>query len=67
MEETSYMGEKEVQRKLLEILMDVVNDGDNGLSVIPELESNELIPIYRLAKKHDLAHLVSAFVYKNKK
>ena len=60
------MDEKEVQKILIEILYAMVNESDNSNAVAQKITSDDLASIYRLAKKHDLAHIVSAFIYRNK-
>ena len=61
-----YMDEKEVQHILIEILYTAVNELENNESIKEKITPDILPAVYRLAKKHDLAHVVSTFVYKNK-
>ena len=60
------MDEKEVQHILIEILYAAVNEVENNESIKEKITPDMLLPVYRLAKRHDLAHVVSNFVYKNK-
>lgn len=59
------MDEKEVQELLIEILYAAVNEAEKSPAVAQKITPDNLISICRLAKKHDLAHIVSAFVYRN--
>ncbi len=61
-----YMDEKEVQHILIEILYATANEIENNESIKEKITPDILLAIYRLAKKHDLAHVVSRFVYRNK-
>ncbi|MBQ7936817.1 MAG: nucleotidyltransferase family protein [Clostridia bacterium] len=60
------MDEKEVQHILIEILYATVNEVENDTSITQKITPDILASIYRLAKRHDLAHIVSNFVYRNK-
>ncbi len=60
------MDEKEVQHILIDILYATVNELDNNDSIKQKITPDILTSVYRLAKKHDLAHVVSRFVYCNK-
>jgi len=60
------MDEREVQHILIEILYSTVNEIENNESIKEKITPDILLAIYRLAKKHDLAHVVSSFVYRNK-
>ena len=60
------MDEKNVQNILIEILYSAVNEVDDNDSIKQKITPDILISIYRLAKIHDLAHVVSNFVYRNK-
>ena len=60
------MDEKKVQHILIEILYAAVNELENNESIKEKITPDMLLAIYRLAKKHDLAHVVSNFVHKNK-
>lgn len=56
------MDEKEVQNMFIKVLCSSLNGtGTNLSSVTPEM----VLPLYHLAKKHDLAHIVSDFVFDN--
>lgn len=57
------MDEKEVQHILIEILYTAVNELENNESIKEKITPDILPAVYRLAKKHDLAHVVSTFVY----
>lgn len=61
-----YMDEKEVQHILIEILYAAVNEVENNESIKEKITPDMLLAVYRLAKRHDLAHVVSNFVYRNK-
>lgn len=61
-----YMDEKEVQHVLIAILYAAVNEVENNESIKGKITPDILPAVYRLAKRHDLAHVVSDFVYKNK-
>ena len=60
------MDEKEVQHILIEILYEAVNEVGNNESIKEKITPDILLSVYRLAKSHDLAHVVSNFVYRNK-
>jgi hypothetical protein len=60
------MDEKEVQHIFTEILYVAINEIENPDWLKEKVTPDMLISIYRLAKKHDLAHVVSNFVYRNK-
>lgn len=60
------MDEKNVQNILIEILYSAVNEVDDNDSIKQKITPDILISLYRLAKIHDLAHVVSNFVYRNK-
>ena len=60
------MDEKEVQHILIEILYAAVNEVENNESIKEKITPDMLLAVYRLAKRHDLAHIVSNFVYRNK-
>lgn len=60
------MDEKEVQHILIEILYATVNEFESNESIKEKITSEMLLSVYRLAKRHDLAHVVSNFVYRNK-
>ena len=59
------MDEKNAQQLLIEILYATVNELETYDSIKPKLTSDVLLSVYRLAKKHDLAHVVSKFIYQN--
>lgn len=61
-----YMDEKEVQHILIEILYAAVNEVEDSESIKEKITPDMLLSVYRLAKRHDLAHVVSNFVYRNK-
>lgn len=60
------MDEKVIPEVLLEILCAAINGEGSSPSLIQKVERVDLVDLYRLAKKHDLAHIVSEFVCKNK-
>jgi len=60
---TMYMDE---QRILIEILHATINETENANFIKEKITSENLISIFKLAKKHDLAHVVSNFIYQNK-
>lgn len=59
------MGEKEVQNILIEILYSALNDIDSSTSLKEKLTPETVASVYRLAKKHDLGHILSNFIYRN--
>lgn len=61
-----YMYENEVQHRLIEILYAAVNELESTESIKQKITPDIFPAVYRLAKKHDLAHIVSNFVYRNK-
>ncbi|MBE7027242.1 MAG: hypothetical protein E7410_06770 [Ruminococcaceae bacterium] len=61
-----YMDGMEVQNILIEILYTTINDIKNNDSVKQKITPDILLSIYQLAKKHDLAHIVFDFIYRNK-
>ncbi len=60
------MNEREVQKILTEILYATLNEIENSPAVAKKITSDILMPLCSLAKKHDVAHLVSSFVRNNK-
>lgn len=60
------MDEKEVRHILMEILYATINEVENNESIKEKITPDILPAVYRLAKKHDLAHVVSNFAYRNK-
>ncbi len=59
------MEEKELRGLLIEILYASLNEVTVDASVKDALTPDVLETLYRLAKKQDLAHIVSSFVYQN--
>ena len=59
------MDEKEIQSILLEVLRLTVNEQTADDTLKQKMASGVVADVYRLAKKHDLAHVVSHFVYQN--
>ena len=60
------MDEKEIRHILIEILYSALNDIDSTTSLKEKLTPETVVSVYRLAKKHDLAHILSNFIYRNK-
>ena len=60
------MDEKEIQHILIEILYSTINNMEKNESIKEKITPDILQAVYRLAKNHDLAHVVSKFVYRNK-
>ena len=60
------MNERAVQNILIEILYATVNELKNNESIKEKITPDILPALYRLAKKQDLAHVVSNFIYQNK-
>lgn len=60
------MEEKEIRHILIGILSAAVNEAECDPVLISKLTSDNLDAVYRLAKKHDLAHVVSRFLYGNR-
>lgn len=59
------MGEKEIRRILIEILYSALNDIDSTTLLKEKLTPETVVSVYRLAKKHDLGHILSNFIYRN--
>ena len=59
------MEEREVQQLLIEILYATVNETEQNDSIKQKITPDNLISVYRLAKQHDLAHVVADFVDRN--
>ena len=59
------MEEREIQELLIEILYASVNTAESNPSLNQRIANGNLEAVYRLAKKHDLAHIVSSFAYQN--
>ncbi len=59
------MTEKDVQRILIEILYSTVNELQAEETLKQKLTTDVVGAVYRLAKQHDLAHVVAHFVYHN--
>ncbi len=60
------MDERDIQHILIEILGSQLKAAEPRESIKASLTPDVLSAVYRLAKKHDLAHIVSDFVYRNK-
>ena len=60
------MDEKKVQHILIEILYATINEVEDNESIKEKITPDMFLSVYRLAKRHDLAHVVSNFAYKNK-
>lgn len=56
----------EAEHILIEILYSTLNDVKNNESINDRITPNMLLSVFRLAQTHDLAHVVSDFVYRNK-
>ena len=59
------MDEKEVQHILIEILRSALNREACDVSIKEKITPDILRSLYHLAKKHDVAHILSDFVYRN--
>ena len=59
------MEKQHAQEWLIRILQAALNETHPNASALEELTPDLLVDISRLAKKHDLAHIVSGFVYEN--
>lgn len=59
------MKEKDIRKGLVEILGAAVNGRIKEPALAQKIPLEDLVHIYRLAKRHDLAHTVSRFVYNN--
>ncbi len=57
---------KVAQNALIKVLYFVLNDVNAPDAFKQQLTQEVLLSVYLLAKKHDLAHLLSSFIYKNK-
>lgn len=60
------MDEREIQKILIEILYWAVNGTEVNTALVQNIKDDHLACIYRLAKQHDLAHVIANFVYRNK-
>lgn len=60
------MGEISIEKILIGILYDSLNEVENNPILAQQISSQNLPLVYRLAKKHHLSHIVFDFVYKNK-
>lgn len=60
------MDETESQEILLEILHAAVNELESSPDLAKRIISENLASVFRLAKKHNLAHIVSNSIYRNK-
>ena len=60
------MDEKNVYNIFIEILYSAMNEVDNNDSIKQKITPDIFISVYRLAKIHDLAHVIAHFVYQNK-
>ena len=59
------MDEKKIQQILIEIVHSVLNEVEDNASLKQKLTPDILPSVCALAKKYDLAHIVSDFVYRN--
>ncbi len=59
------MDERKVQKILVEILFAELNEAESAPADLQNIPSDMLLSVCRLAKKHDLVHIVSSFVYRN--
>jgi hypothetical protein len=59
------MEDKEIQKILIEILYTAVNEAESSPVLMKKITEDTLVSVYRLAKRHDLAHIVSNYVYRN--
>ena len=59
------MDEKEIQSILLEVLRLTVNEQTADDTLKQKMASGVVADVYRLAKKHDLAHLIGDALDKN--
>lgn len=60
------MDEKEIQRILLPLLYAALNEENLPPETARLLTEDSLSPLYRLAKKHDLSHVISEVIFQNK-
>ena len=60
------MDAREIQQLLIEILYTELNEAEASAALLSKITEDALVFLYRLAKKHDLAQVLSKFVYKNK-
>lgn len=60
------MERQNAQGWLIQILQAALNETKPDASALEQLTPERMVEICRLAKKHDLAHIVSGFVYENK-
>lgn len=59
------MDEREIQNILIEILYSAVNGTEANTALVQSISDDQLAAVYRLAKRHDLAYIVSDFVCRN--
>ncbi len=59
------MDEREYQSILIEILYSAMNEVESSPALAKKVTPDILSSVYRLAKKHDLAHIVSKFIHQN--
>ena len=60
------MDERKIQQLLIEILYTELNEAAASATFLSKITEDTHVRLYRLAKKHDLAQVLSKFVYKNK-
>ena len=60
------MKEKDIRKALVDILADALSSREWDTASAQKLTCDDLTHICRLAKRHDLAHLVSGFVYRHR-
>lgn len=60
------MNEKNFQNILLEILHCAVNGVSGSCELNKKLSGDVIVAVYKLARKHSLAHLVSRYVFRNR-
>ena len=59
------MDEMKIQKLLTEILSAELGETEAAPETLSDITPETLIAVCQLAKKHDLAHIVSSFVYRN--
>lgn len=60
------MEDREIQRIMIEMLYTEINEVESDSILIQKVTEDNLLSIYRLAKQHDLAHVVYNYIKRNK-
>jgi hypothetical protein len=60
------MEEKGIRQLLTEIFYSVLNEGAGAARIAQAMTAADIVPLCRLARKHDLLHVVAGFILDNK-